>query len=72
MRSSGKSISIPSAATTLNLYYGNSYLPAPRYEYAVDFHPDPNAFLATLGPDMRNPDRSMDGAMGARLPGVRQ
>jgi hypothetical protein len=62
----------PISSTALNLYYGNSYLTPPVYGYADNFRADPNAAIATLGPDMRNPDRSMDGAMSPRPPGVRQ
>ena len=38
------------------VYYGDSALAAPRYDYATLFTPEVNAARAALGPEMNNPD----------------
>jgi len=43
----------PGAAYTL--YYGDSLLSPPRYDYAALFTPDKNAAVASLGPALLNP-----------------
>lgn len=37
------------------LYYGDSALTAPQYDYATLFVPQPNAAMAKLGPEVENP-----------------
>jgi hypothetical protein len=44
----------PGASYTL--YYGDSSLTAPRYDYATLFSPEVNAARAALGPEKNNPD----------------
>ena len=38
------------------VYYGDSALAAPRYDYATLFTPEVDAARAALGPEMNNPD----------------
>jgi len=62
----------PIGSTVLNLFYGNNYAGAPAYGYAQDFHPDPDAAIATLGPDMQNTENVSGPALYPRPPNEHQ